>query len=177
MKLAVLGDIHSNFIAFEACIEDIRKSNIDGICLIGDYISDCPRPEVTIDLIKKLKKEYKVWMVKGNREEYFINHDDGIDDGWSYSSYQGSLLYTYNKLTREDIDFLRELPLKCRVDIPGTEPLLLVHGSQRDVKEMLLEDKDNTKECLNEIEEKYLISGHTHYRTCYEYNEIGRAHV
>lgn len=170
MKLAVLGDIHSNNIAFEACIEDIEKSNVDGICLIGDYISDCPKPQITIDLINDLQKKYKMWMIRGNREEYFIRHDDGIDDGWDYSSYQGSLLYTYEELTPKGMDFIRGIPTKCTVDIPGTDPLLLVHGSQRSIKELLFADKDNTKECLDEMEEVYLLSGHTHHRTYYEYN-------
>lgn len=171
MKLAVLGDIHSNNIAFEACIEDINKSNVYGICLIGDYISDCPNPQETIALINELKKNYKVWMVMGNREEYFINHQDGKDSGWNYSSYEGSLLYTYEKLTSLNIDNLRKLPLTSSVNIPSTDPLLLVHGSQRHIKELLYEDKENTKECLDDMDEVYLLSGHTHKRTYYKYND------
>ena len=170
MRLAVLSDIHSNNVAFKACIEDINESFIDGICLIVDYISDCPDPQATISLIKELQRNYRVWIIKGNREEYFINHDDGKDDGWNYSSYEGSLLYTYEKLTDRDIDYLRGLPFKCTVDIKGTAPLLLVHGSQRNIKELLFEEEENTKECMDKMEETYLISGHTHHRTHYEYN-------
>ncbi len=170
MRLAILSDIHSNKVALQACIEDINESFIDGICLIGDYISDCPDPQATISLIKELKRSYRVWIIKGNREEYFIKHDDGIEDGWNYSSYEGSLLYTYEKLTYRDIDYLRGLPLKCTVEIEGRDPLLLVHGSQRNIKELLFEEEDNTRECMKKMNEKYILSGHTHHRTYYEYN-------
>lgn len=170
MKLAIFSDIHSNDIAFKACIEDAINSNVDGICLLGDYVSDCPNPQATISLIKDLMKTYKVWMVKGNREQYFIDHDDGMEDCWNYSSYKGTLLYTYEHLTNEDIDFIRELPFKSTVDILGTDKLLLVHGSHRHIKELLKPGEDNTKECMDEIDETYVLSGHTHNRARYEYN-------
>lgn len=170
MRLAVLSDVHSNNVAFSACIEDISKSFIDGICLLGDYISDCPNPQATIDLIKGLKKDYNTWIVKGNREQYLINHDNGIDDGWTYCSYKGSLLYTYENLRQEDLDFLRSLPISCSVNIEGTDPLLLVHGSQRNIKELLYEDTQNTREYMDLTQENYILCGHTHRQTYYEYN-------
>ena len=169
MRLAVLSDIHSNNIAFEACIKDIEKSNIDGICLLGDYISDCPNPQATINLIRELKSRYKTWMIKGNREQYFIKHEEDIDDGWSYLSYEGSLLYTYDELSKKDLDIFRDLPMKVTVNISGTEPILMVHGSQRHLKELLFKDKDNTKQRMLEMQENYILSGHTHVQTHYRY--------
>lgn len=169
MRLAVLSDIHSNNIAFEACINDIEKSNIDGICLLGDYISDCPDPQATISLIRELKNKYKTWLIKGNREQYFINHEEDIDNGWSYLSYEGSLLYTYEKLRNEDLDIFRNLPMKVTVNIPGTEPILMVHGSQKHLKELLFKGKDNTKQRMLEMKENYMLSGHTHVQTHYIY--------
>lgn len=171
MRLAVLSDIHSNNIAFEACVDDINNSNIGGICLLGDYISDCPNPQATIDLIKELRNNYKTWMVKGNREQYFLDHEHDMEDKWNYLSYEGSLLYTYEKLTEADLNFFEDLPIKLTVNIPNTEPLLLVHGSHRDLKELLFEGKDRTNKRMLEIDEKYMLSGHTHLQTHYRYED------
>ncbi|NMB43873.1 MAG: metallophosphoesterase family protein [Clostridiales bacterium] len=171
MRLAVLSDIHSNKVALSACIKDIKESSVDGICLLGDYISDCPNPQATISLLKELMKNYRTWIIKGNREQYLISHDDGIEDGWKYTSYKGSLLYTYESLTKEDIDYLRGLPIKCTINIEGTEPILLVHGSQRNIKELLYEDTINARECMDLVDEKYILCGHTHKQTYFKYKE------
>lgn len=171
MKLAVLSDIHSNNIALQACIDKIETIKVDGICLLGDYVSDCPNPQATLDLIKELKNHYKVWMIKGNREQYFIDHEDQADDGWGYTSYQGSLLYTYENLRKEDLEFFRSLPDNLIVKIPETESLFLTHGSPNYIKELLYKDGKNTKEVLDRIPTNYLLSGHTHIQTIYKYKK------
>lgn len=169
MKLAVLSDIHSNYIALEACIEHMEKENIDGIIFLGDYVSDCPDPQVTLKLMKNLQKKYTSWVIRGNREEYFINHADGMTDDWSYSSYNGSLLYTYEHLTPEDINMFRNYPNKLVVDMEGTQSITIVHGSPGSSKELLYTDGENTKQYLKNLETDYLLCGHTHKQLEYQY--------
>lgn len=38
MEIAVLSDIHSNYIAFDACMDYIRKRKIDMLIFLGDYL-------------------------------------------------------------------------------------------------------------------------------------------
>ena len=40
MKLAVIGDIHSNHVALETCIAHALERAVDEFLFIGDYISD-----------------------------------------------------------------------------------------------------------------------------------------
>lgn len=171
MRLAIFSDIHSNNVALRTCIDEIKEMNIDGICLLGDYVSDCPDPQATLKLIKELKKNYKTWVIKGNREQYFIDHNDGFSDGWAYTSYKGSLLYTYENLTKEDIEFFRNLPNSLTVHIPDTEPLLLAHGSPSSLKELLHDGGENTKCHMKEMDTNYLLAGHTHVQTFYKYQK------
>ena len=51
MKLAVIGDIHSNHIALETCIEHALARNVDEFLFLGDYVSDCPYPQRTMKII------------------------------------------------------------------------------------------------------------------------------
>ncbi len=39
MKIAVMGDIHSNHIAFETCINHALERNVDEFIFLGDYIA------------------------------------------------------------------------------------------------------------------------------------------
>ena len=57
-KIAVIGDIHSNHIGLERCIEDALSRQVDEFLFVGDYISDCPYPQKTMDIIYEMKKNY-----------------------------------------------------------------------------------------------------------------------
>lgn len=37
MKIAVMGDIHSNHVAFETCINHALDRNVDEFIFLGDY--------------------------------------------------------------------------------------------------------------------------------------------
>lgn len=162
MKLAVMSDIHSNIVAFDACLEYIRQNPVDGIVLLGDFVSDCPQPELTLNKIYQLMEELPVYAVRGNREEYFLDCQKGLETNWAASSYKGSLLYTYQRLRQKDLDWFDELSSNMILNLPGTEPIRLVHGSPYSVRELLDYGKENTKECLKKLDTRYLLAGHTH---------------
>lgn len=170
MKIVAFSDIHSNSVAFQACLDEIKAMQIDGIVFLGDYVSDCPNPLVTIDMIRKVQEEYTTWFVRGNREEYFLEYEEGKIGDWHYNSYKGSLLYTYEHLNQSVLDWFRSLPNTCILEIEGTKPITLAHGSQRYTRELLDAGKENTKECLEELKTEYILCGHTHRQCIYKYN-------
>lgn len=101
MRLAVFSDVHSNHHALEACLKEAEKQKADGYIFLGDYISDCANPHETMKLIYRAKQEMPCWFVRGNREEYVLNHHNFGSD-WANGTTTGSLLYTYEGLTAED---------------------------------------------------------------------------
>lgn len=169
MRVAVFSDIHSNNIAMEACIDFLKTRDIYGVIFLGDNISDCPNPQATLKLIKDIELRYKTWHINGNREEYFIRYAKG-EESWSYSSNKGSLLYTYEHLTKEDIDCFEARSNQMVVEIEGTAPIRIVHGSPGNTRELLYGGEDNTKKYLTELEEDYLLCGHSHRQFTYTYN-------
>lgn len=82
MKIAVLSDIHSNYPAFAACVDYALEKEINNFLFLGDYVSDCAYPQKTMNLLYELKKKYCCWFIRGNREEYLLNHRDFGNDGW-----------------------------------------------------------------------------------------------
>lgn len=69
MLFAILSDIHSNFLAFEAVLKDIKKHKPDKIYCLGDIIGYGSQPNECIEALK----EYDVDFIYGNHEVSLLN--------------------------------------------------------------------------------------------------------
>ena len=47
-KIAVISDIHGNFQALSAVLEDIEKQRVDRIICLGDVVSKGPDSDLTL---------------------------------------------------------------------------------------------------------------------------------
>lgn len=110
IRLAAIGDIHSNHAALTCFYEYIKEHCVDGVILLGDYISDCAYPQKTLKLIKDITKEFPCIILRGNREEAMFLHRERSEE-WGIGSSGGSLLYTYENLSLEDLEFFENLPM------------------------------------------------------------------
>ena len=104
MDIAVFSDIHSNHSALQACFDYAVGKGITNFILLGDYVSDCPNPQKTMQLIYVMKQYFNCWMIRGNREDYFLNYRKNGLNNWHRGSASGSLLYTYQNLTDRDFN-------------------------------------------------------------------------
>ena len=162
MKIAAIGDIHGNHFALEACLEQIEKMNIRTIAFLGDYITDCPYPEKTIALLKQVQREFQTFFVRGNREDYMLSHHENPCDGWRYSSRYGSLLYTYEHLTVEDIEWFKSMPESMQVHIDGVEDFEICHGSMKTNRYLLLPESSEWETTPKSMKTNLLLCAHSH---------------
>lgn len=169
MKVGIISDIHSNYRAFKVCIDYFEKENVDYYLLLGDYVSDTPCPEKVMEYVYSLRKTHKVLMVRGNREDYFLE-DRACDKGWKKCSATGNLLYTKERLTTDDLDFFESLPISDKLIIEGYPSITFCHGSPSSTREHIYMDTPSSDKWLEEIETDYLIAGHTHQRCIYRHN-------
>lgn len=163
-RLIVIADVHSNYMALKSAVNTIDKIKPDGIIFLGDYVTDFPYTQRTMKLIYDLKNRYKCWFIKGNREEYLLEHRQNLNDGWCKSSSVGSLLYTYENLTEKDLNFFDSLPICREIKIDDTPLITICHGSPYNTKDNLLTDTALLKKCLSNMKSNILLCGHTHKR-------------
>ncbi|MCI8693836.1 MAG: metallophosphoesterase [Lachnospiraceae bacterium] len=52
----------------EAFLEYIEAHPVDGIICMGDYVTDSPYPERTMNLLYKMREKHDCCMLRGNRE-------------------------------------------------------------------------------------------------------------
>lgn len=163
MKVAVISDIHSNFKAFEAFLSYIEEHPVEAIIGLGDYVTDMPYPRRTLDMLYDLMKKYPCYILRGNREEYLLNHDKK-NQGWHISSPSGALLYTYENIIREDLEFFESLPSMTRVQIGDCPELLLCHGTPEEIRGNMKFDLEQQERVMKTLPTKYFLGGHTHYQ-------------
>ena len=54
MEIAVLSDIHGNYIALETCLDYLKDKGIDVYCFLGDYTGEFPGIDQTMKILYDL---------------------------------------------------------------------------------------------------------------------------
>lgn len=75
MRIAVLSDIHGNYIALQECIDYALNRGIDTFILLGDYVGELAYPQKTMEILYSLKQKYNCFFIKGNKEDYWMNYN------------------------------------------------------------------------------------------------------
>jgi len=101
-RLAIISDIHSNHIALDRCIDAAKERNASEFLFLGDYLGELAYPRRTLERLSELKKECPCTFIRGNKEDYWIDHAAGKHADWTWktgTSGSGMLRYTYDSLT------------------------------------------------------------------------------
>jgi len=169
MDIAVLSDIHGNYVALEKCIKYALSRNIGKFIFLGDYVGELAYPEKTMRIIYEMSEKYVCYFIKGNKEDYWIDYQNS-GFGWQENdSTTGSLLYTYNNLTEEDIDFFKGLPISQNIVTENMPQITICHGSPYKVNQKLLPNNDKTIEIMESVDTSIILCGHTHIQNIIEY--------
>ncbi len=167
MRIAVIADIHSNYMALENALcrlDGLRREGtpIDAMIFLGDYVTDFPYPQNTLRLLDECRAEFPCYFVRGNREDYLIRHRENPDDGWRYSSSSGSLLYTFENLSGRDLDDFAAMPVCLHAELGGEPAITACHGSPSGTKEWIMNRPQMIEHCVAQLPGNVLLCGHTH---------------
>ena len=163
MKIAMLSDIHGNIVALKAVLKDAKQNNVDKYIIAGDMVLDFPFPNEVIDVIKKLTP----YVIKGNREEYVKSYEQNKDHDMWNTIQKISIKESCEKLTKENKDYIINLPQQLSVNIEGLK-IKVVHGSPYSISGAVdFEDNVQLDKITSEMEEDVLIVGHTHIKAQY----------
>ncbi|WP_167954811.1 metallophosphoesterase family protein [Anaerosporobacter faecicola] len=163
MDIAVFADLHGNYVAFEECLAYVRAKNIHTYLFLGDYVAEMANAQKTMKLLYDLQEQETCYFIKGNKEEYWLNHQQDRENNWKdFDSITGSLLYTYQSLKEQDFAFYQSLPAVMRLTFGTLPTMTICHGSPNHISEKLLPADLNTIELLKNAEDSLILCGHTH---------------
>ena len=130
---------------------------------LGDLINDLPFGNETLELVKNTSDK----VLKGNKEQYFIEYEQELYD-WKNIQFKNTK-FMYDELTKENLGYIRELPHNMLLEYDGVK-ILFAHGSPNSVEEQLnYYKKDLLDYYTKNLEADALIFGHTHEKMWYEY--------
>lgn len=165
MKIAIIADIHGNYIAFDKCVDYALKKGITEFIFLGDYIGELAYPQRTMERIYALREKYNCTFIRGNKEDYWLDYQ-GMEESERFwkdnDSTTGMLLYAYNHLTDRDLSFFKTMPIVARLVYAGYKPFTICHGSPYRVNEKMVIGSDRTHGILEESDTDLIICGHTH---------------
>ena len=170
MNIAVMADIHSNHIALEACLAEARKRRAEAFLFLGDYLGDLAYPERTLELLETVRRQYPCTFIRGNKEDYWIDHQNGKHGEWTWragSSGSGMLAYVYDRLTPEQIRAFEKMPVSMTMRYPGLPAFVICHGSPWKANESLREDYDYIDELTKRLETELTLCAHFHIQSQY----------
>ena len=170
MKIAVMADIHSNHIALEKCIEEAKRKGAEEFLFLGDYIGELAYPEKTLEILVETEKTYPCTFIRGNKEDYWIDHKKGKHKDWNWEmgkSGSGMLKYSYDRLSAEQIDWFEEMPITKVMQYKDMPAFVICHGSPFKVNESLREDYDYIDDLTEKLETELTICGHFHIQSEY----------
>ncbi len=166
-RVLVLSDIHGNIDALESVLDSVA---FDEVIVLGDLVDYGPEPGMVIDVIRELDP---IAIVRGNHDHAVAyNVDCRCGEATHWLSVYTREHISKKSLSRNDIVFLRDLPLKNIVDISSMK-LAVVHASLEDpLYDYLypwLNDAEITRRTVDKTLNEHphiILVGHTHYQFC-----------
>jgi diadenosine tetraphosphatase ApaH/serine/threonine PP2A family protein phosphatase len=149
VRYLLLSDIHSNWEALQAVLQD-AAGEYDAILCCGDLVGYCADPNRVIDWCRANLKA----IVRGNHDKVVAGLD-GLE--WFNPIAQAASLWTRGELSPANLEYLTNLP---RGPIP-VDDFVLAHGAPIDEDEYLT-DIFEARQAFNYVERAVTFVGHTH---------------
>ncbi|RMG36693.1 MAG: metallophosphoesterase [Methanobacteriota archaeon] len=174
-RIALIADIHANYPALVAVLEDMEKRSFDGVISLGDLVGYYTRPVEVLDATKPIIDIG----VMGNHDWAAVDLSNPLYK-IARPAAQRSLEFT-NPLLREDQKkYLLHLPLKTILETPyGTATL--VHGHPVTIFDYVYGPTTNLflesiEKALAATTTDYLFVGHSHIQGEF-YSDTGKIFV
>lgn len=145
-KIAVISDIHGNYPALKAVLDDIDSDGIEDVICLGDIVGYYCQVNECIDVLR----ERKIYSLLGNHDYYMIS-------GTCCNSRTVKMCIDYQKtiIQRDNYEWLSSL----KPDYDTTD-ISYRHGGWNDAVEERISVFDFS--WVKDFSQKLYFSGHTH---------------
>ena len=171
-RLAVLSDVHGNLSALEAVLDDVAAQGTPDVTwVLGDLVAFCPWPGETLARLRALPG---VAFLQGNTDRYLVTGRRPIAPVRSPADWDSmpvtlamrdaNFRWTVERLSYADYAFLRDLPPRLEMEMPGYGRVVAVHATPSDDETNLYPDTPDGEVAhhLSGLDARLLLYGHTH---------------
>lgn len=131
MKIAVITDVHANYVALKRVVEHVDAWRPEEVVVAGDLVNRGPRPKECLDLVMERVQKRGWRLVRGNHEDYVLSNaaPDAVTKGTAFDVHLASY-WTYQQLGGE-VGPLLEMPFQQSFSHPKGGEVRVVHASMR----------------------------------------------
>ncbi len=155
MKIALLSDIHGNYVALEQALKAIDEMGIREIYCLGDMVGYYSQVNEVCDELRRRD----VKCIMGNHDWYLLA-DSFCDRSQTVNDTIG---YQKKIISKENLEWLKGLPVYREF-----EGLKMVHGGWTDPIDEYIKP---THEYFQKVGGKYFASGHNHIQRIDDYGD------
>ena len=165
MRIAIISDIHGNFVALKAALSDIKGRKVGRIVCLGDVAAAGPQPAEVIEHLRKMRCP----CVVGNTDEMLANDlpskfaHAGISEE-DRERLEALDLWTRKKLTKSHRRYLSTFKPMLKVRFGPDQNLICFHGSPSSNRDEIMPttpDEELTR-LLEGHRANVFAGGHTH---------------
>ena len=169
MRVALLSDIHGNFIALEAVLNDLAGEQIDQFICLGDVAEAGPQPSQVVARLRDLG----CLAVMGNTDAQMLIHEPYPPRDADTPRYNEIVLWCADQLTPVDLDAIRTFQPTVELAVGDGTTMLCFHGSPRSYNDIILAatPEDELATLLAGFQATILAGGHTHRQLLRRYNQ------
>jgi predicted phosphodiesterase len=162
MRIAVFSDMHGNDVAFEAALEDMRRSGADQLVCLGDAVQGGPQPAEVVARLRELACP----VVMGNADDWLLTGEDaeGEPDPERRRELDAVRVWSLAQLSEADRAFIAGFQPTVTVDLGDGRGLLGFHGSPRSFVDIIVPETpaDEVWALLSPHLPQIMAGGHTH---------------
>ena len=161
MRVAAIYDIHANFPALEAVLEEIRRAAVEQIVVGGDVLPG-PMPCETLERLRNL--DIPAQFILGNGEVAVLEQMAGKEPAAVPEMYRPIIRWTARQLSTECERVSVQWPKTVHVEISGLGEVLFCHATPRNENEIFtrLTAEDRLVPIFEGLDVSVVVCGHTH---------------
>ena len=141
MRIAIISDIHGNWVALNAVLEDLAsQSSVDHLVVAGDLCLNGPCPREVLEIVQGLRCP----VIQGNVDAEVVTAAPSAG-----AKKRTTAAWTREQIGPAGIQYLASLPLSHRISNPDGSDLLVVHANPLNLEDAIFPNaSDSTLENL-----------------------------
>lgn len=162
MKVALIADIHSQYVAMQAVVADVDAWRPDLVIVAGDTVNRGPRPRECLDLVLEREARERWLVIRGNHERYVMNvaSDPSSRPGLD-GDVRESVRWTLHRLG--GANEIAAQPDQIQLHAPDGSLIRVVHASIRHDRDNILPGVSDADLRLQvDLHAALFCCGHTH---------------
>jgi predicted phosphodiesterase len=169
MRVALISDIHGNFVALQTVLDDIERAAVDRIVCLGDVAANGPQPREVIEKIRALDCP----MVRGNTDDWFLVPQRFDPNSERERRLMAMRDWAMEKFSPADLDFMRAFQPTIQLPLDNGVTLLCYHGSPHAHTDVILATTpdDELARMIGAPRAMVLAGGHTHQQMLRRYRD------